>query len=101
VKVCRNQADRVCWAPSCSGIFEVKSYYKMLSLSPPQVFPWKSISKAKVPPQVAFFVSMATHGRILTMDNLRKCHICIVEWWCLCKTSGEPIDHLLLHCAYV
>jgi hypothetical protein len=40
----------------------------------------------------------ATLGKILTMDNLRKRHIMVVEWCCLCKKSGESIDHLLLHC---
>ena len=33
--------------------------------------------------------------------NLRKRHICIVEWCCLCKSSGESTDHLLLHCDFV
>jgi hypothetical protein len=22
----------------------------------------------------------------------------VIEWCCLCKKSGESIDHLLLHC---
>jgi hypothetical protein len=22
----------------------------------------------------------------------------VVEWCCLCKKSGESVDHLLLHC---
>jgi hypothetical protein len=47
---------------------------------------------------VAFFVWTAAHGRLLTMDNLRKRHICIVGWCCMCKSSGESTDHLLLHC---
>ena len=27
--------------------------------------------------------------------------LCIVEWYCLCKSSGESMDHLLLHCDFV
>ena len=27
--------------------------------------------------------------KILTMDNLKNWHICIVEWCCMCKVSGN------------
>jgi len=37
-------------------------------------------------------------GKILTHDNLRRRHIVVVEWCCMCKKNGESIDHLLLHC---
>jgi hypothetical protein len=59
--------------------------------------PWKIIWKRKVPPRVAFFTWIAVLGKILTMDNLRK-NIIVTEWCCMCKKSGESIDHLLLHC---
>jgi hypothetical protein len=31
-------------------------------------------------PGVAFFVWLATLGKILTMDNLRKWHVIVVNW---------------------
>jgi hypothetical protein len=37
-------------------------------------------------------------GKILIMDNLRKRHIIVVDWFCMCKKSGETMDQLLLHC---
>jgi len=37
-------------------------------------------------------------SKILTHDNLRKRNVIMMEWCCLCKKSGESIDHLLLHC---
>jgi hypothetical protein len=32
------------------------------------------------------------------MDNLRKRHIIVVDWCCVCNKSGETIDHYLLYC---
>ena len=54
--------------------------------------------KAKVPPRVAFFVWTSALGKILTMDNLRKRRVMIQDWCCMCKSSGESLNHLLLHC---
>jgi hypothetical protein len=33
----------------------------------------------------------------MTLDNFRKRGI-VVGWCCMCKQSGEFINHLLLHC---
>uniref|UniRef100_A0A2N9FSF4 Reverse transcriptase zinc-binding domain-containing protein n=1 Tax=Fagus sylvatica TaxID=28930 RepID=A0A2N9FSF4_FAGSY len=60
----------------------------------------KSIWKAKVPPRVAFFTWTAALGRILTVENLRRRHVILVSWCCMCKADGESVDHLLLHCVY-
>jgi hypothetical protein len=40
----------------------------------------------------------AAHGKILTMDNLRKRGILVVEWRCMCKRGMESIDQFLRHC---
>ena len=61
-------------------------------------FPWKRVWKAKAPSRVAFFVWTAALGKILTMDNLRKRQLIILDWCCMCKSSGETVNHLLLHC---
>jgi hypothetical protein len=92
---------KICWIPSKRKSFEVKSYYQVLSHPSSNVrasFPWKGIWKVKAPPRVAFFVWTAILGKILTLDNLRKRNIIVMEWCCLCKTSGESIDHLFIHC---
>ena len=47
---------------------------------------------------MAFFVWTAVLGKILTMGNLRKKHIIVTEWCCMCKKNGGSIVHLLLHC---
>uniref|UniRef100_A0A2N9F8V6 Reverse transcriptase zinc-binding domain-containing protein n=1 Tax=Fagus sylvatica TaxID=28930 RepID=A0A2N9F8V6_FAGSY len=92
--------DKVCWKPSQSKYFQVKSYYKSLTTNGKDCFPWKSIWKAKVPPRVAFFSWTAALGRILTAENLRRMRVIIISWCCMCKVDGESVDHLLLHCAY-
>lgn len=98
LKVRSEVEDKMCWIPARKKSFEVKSYYKVL-LSPIQSsFPWKSIWKVKVPPRVTFFVWMTTLGKILTLDNLRKINIIVMEWYYMCKTSRESIDNLFLHC---
>jgi hypothetical protein len=48
--------------------------------------------------RAAFFAWSTALGKILTVDNLRKRHIIIMDRYCLCKRDGESVDHLLLHC---
>jgi hypothetical protein len=76
----------------------VKSYYKVSSISIHSSFPWKNIWKVKVPSRVAFFMWPATLGKIITLDNLRKMNIIVMEWCYVCKNCGESIDHLFTHC---
>ena len=82
-KITRNGENQMCWTPIRSTIFELKSYYKALINRNPHFFTWKSFWKVKVPTKVAFFTWITARGKILTMDNLRKRNICIVEWCCL------------------
>ena len=90
----------MCWQPSPSTRFQVKSFYKHLSSTGAGFFPWKNIWKAKVPPRVAFFSWTATSRKILTLDILRRRGLILASWCCMCKANGESIDHLLLHCPY-
>ena len=45
-----------------------------------------------------FFAWSAALGKILTIDNLQKWRVLIVNWHCMCKKDGGSINHLLLHC---
>jgi hypothetical protein len=95
--------DRIIWSPSKRKLFEVSSFFGVLSISLDRYeagcsFPWKGIWKVKVPRRVSFFVWTASLGKILTLDNLRKRGLIVVEWCYMCKRSGESINHLLLHC---
>jgi len=98
IQVRDGEEDWLVWSPSKGGQFEVKSFYEVLIRQDGPSFPWKRIWCVKAPSKVAFFVWTATLGKILTHDNLRKRNVLVVEWCCMCKKSGESIDHLLLHC---
>ena len=90
--------DSMHWKLSRNGKFEVKSYYKVLTQVDHPPFPWKSIWKVQVPTRIAFFTWIAALGKILTIDNLRKRKVLILDWCCMCKSNGESVNHLLLHC---
>jgi hypothetical protein len=90
--------DKLWWIPSSKGAFEVRSYYRVLSSHGPSSFPWKGIWRTKAPPRVAFFAWTATRGKILTIDNLRRRGMIVVNRCWLCEAEGESVDHLLIHC---
>ena len=37
----------------------------------------------------------------MSIDNLRKKKVLIPDWCYMCKSNGESVDHLLLHCPIV
>ena len=76
----------------------MSGYYQSLSPSSVISFPWKMVWQSKVPPRVAFFSWTVALGKILTIDNLRKKHLIVLEWSFMCKRCGEFVNHLLLHC---
>jgi hypothetical protein len=91
--------DKLWWVPSRKGRFEVKSYYRALSPCGSASFPWKSVWRSKAPLRVAFFVWTAVRSKILTLDNLGRRGMVVVNRCWLCESEGELVNHLLLHCA--
>jgi hypothetical protein len=61
-------------------------------------FQWKSVWQTQAPPMVVFFAWSAALGKILTLDNLKKQHVIVMNLCCMYKRSEETVDHLLLHC---
>jgi len=90
--------DRLWWSPSHKGKFDVRSFYKVLACKEDIHFPWKSIWRTKVLLKVAFFAWTAAQGKILTLDNLKKKRVIVIDRCCMSKMNGESVDHLLLHC---
>jgi hypothetical protein len=94
----RGSEDKLWWIPSKKGLFKVGSFFSSLACDVRSHFPWKSAWRTQAPPRAAFFGWSAALGKILTGDNLRKRHVIVVDRCCMCKRSGESVDHLLLHC---
>jgi len=99
-------SDKVRWKLEPKGCFSVKSFYlKLLSLNystreimGDQGFPCKVIWRTLAPVKVSFFVWEASHGKILTIDNLQKRGFTLANRCYMCKGDSESVDHLLLHC---
>jgi hypothetical protein len=90
--------DKIWWVLNRNGKFKVRSFYNSLISNVNSPFPWKSIWRTKAPPRVAFFVWSAALGKILTLDNLMKKNMDLINRCGMCKKDEESIDHLLLHC---
>jgi hypothetical protein len=88
--------DKLCWPLSKGGVFDVRLLYNVLVPHDGSPFPWKCIWRSKVSLKAAFFAWSAALGKIITLDNLRKRHVLVVDWYYMCKRSGESADHLLL-----
>ena len=86
--------NKVCWKPARSRDFEIRGFY--LSFYPPTLlsFPWRMIWRSKVPPRVAFFSSSASLGKILTIDNLRKRHVLVLDWCYTFNSCGESVGFI-------
>ena len=78
-KLRREGEDKLWWASSCKGKVDVRSFYKRIASEESSPFSWKSIWRTKAPSRVAFFAWMAAIGKILTLDNLRKRQILVIN----------------------
>ena len=92
--------DSLFWKLTPNGVFDVRSFYNSLSTPPTFPFHWKCIWSIKVPSRVSFFLWTATRDSILTIDNLVKRNLSLVNWRCLCRCNEETVDHLLIHCKF-
>lgn len=90
--------DWVQWRLKKNWDFDIYSYYNALRGSSSVIFPCKGIWGMKAFPRVSFFVWMVAWGKILTGENLRRRGFTIMDWCCMCHSSGEIVDHLLINC---
>ena len=64
--------DQLVWRLTTSGVFDVRSFYKLLASPTIDAFPWEGIWRTKVPRRVSFFLWTSANDGILTIDNLIK-----------------------------
>ena len=83
-KLPRGGDDTMIWQLNRSGVFNVCTFYTSLLAAPLVSFPWKNIWCVKIPKRVAFFLWTTARGGLLTIDNLVKKKLPIVNWCCLC-----------------
>jgi hypothetical protein len=93
----REGEDKIWWILSRKGKFDVRSYYDTLVRKEASPFPWKSIWRTKAPSRVVFFAWTMVLGQILTIDNLRRRNLIVINRCSLCKSGEENVDHLFLH----
>jgi hypothetical protein len=80
------------------GVFSAWSFVEALRGVASSDFPWNQVWRVKVPLKVAFFMWTVGWGNILTLDDLSKRGMVLVNWCVMCKCSIKTLDHLLLHC---
>lgn len=84
-KAIQGGEDKLCWIPSKRRLFDVRSFYNVLVPYDGTLVPWNCIWRNKVPFRAALFAWLAALGKILTLDNLRKRYVILVDWCCMCK----------------
>lgn len=86
------------WAASKDGLFSVSSFFRlfqeMIRLPGNGLKVWKM----KAPLRVIAFDWLALERKILTLDNLRKRKIIVVNACPMCLGDEELVEHLLLKC---
>ena len=80
--------------------FFVHSFYNSFLKATSVSFPCQSIWCVKIPKRLSFFLWTTTRGGILTIDNLVKKNLPLVNWFCLCPCDKETMDYLLLCCSF-
>jgi hypothetical protein len=48
----------------------------------------RAFEKNKASMTMAFFVWTAASGKIVILDNLRKSHVIVKDWWCVQEAQG-------------
>lgn len=85
--------DNRVWVASQDGLFSKSAGSNMIS-------PLFNLWKLKAPGVIAFSW-LALQTRILTMDNLRRQKIIMVNACPMCLVEEETVDHLLMSCRVV
>lgn len=93
--------DRRRWTLSITGTFSTSSLYSALHQMPadPQ-FPYKAIWNNEVPTKINFFIWLAAHDRIITIDKFVDWGFHHVNKCLLCGNAEENVKHLMFECSF-
>ncbi len=76
----QEKTDSICWKLSSQKVFSVNSFYRRLISPAHRCYPWKSVWKPLAPSKVNFFIWTSSLGKVLTIDNLRKRQMVLLDW---------------------
>ena len=110
----RMAEDMIAWHPEKSGLFSVRSAYRLaLNASKDQcefptssTFPdgqhpcWPKIWKSSVPPKVKVFAWKAASGALATEENKRHHHMRVTGHCKICGSELEGVKHALYSCPH-
>ena len=98
VSYCPSGEDKLLLKGDKEKGFLIRSMYKCFDSSPAFDFPYRLIWNPVVPPKIGFFAWEATWGKVLTLDQLKRRGMILVNRCFMCGEDEENIDHLLIHC---
>ena len=98
-KIRPSQEDRLILKETRPDGLSVRLMYRKLMHSLLTDFPWLSIWNPIVPLKLGFFAWEASWGKVLTLDQLKRRGIPLVNRCFLCEDEEETIDHLLIYCS--
>ncbi|XP_074358745.1 uncharacterized protein LOC141698038 [Apium graveolens] len=101
-----NQEDSLYWSPESSGIYSVKSAYKLLQLQRNSEHTvdngkmWKTLWNIRAPPKVLNLVWRALSDCLPTLTQLQLKRVPVQNICPTCQTQVESIMHCLVSCSY-
>lgn len=90
--------DEIIWQAEPSGQFKVSSIF--VSKEKVNLPFWSQAWVKGLIPKVNIFLWALLQNKILTLDNLQKRGINLVNRCILCKNGFEDRDHLFMNCSY-
>ena len=91
--------DELIWKNDPSGVFSIGSAYDD-SFDDYEEPCWAKAWVKGMKPKVNIFFLIHLQNKFLTLDNLKKRGIIIINRCVLCKNDGESVEHITLHCPF-
>ena len=98
VSYCPSGEDKLLLKGDKEKGFSVRTMYKCFDHFPAIDFPYRLIWNPVVPLKIRVFAWEATWGKVLTLDQLKRRGMILVNRCFMCREEEENIDHLLIHC---